>query len=79
MSASGFFQWRTSGGKEVKTNLPLLDFPYSKLPAADTSATACRQWRIRSKPVVCNRGNPSEQQQDNAGKCGGSWAAVNSM
>ncbi len=55
-SASGFFQWRTSGGKEVKTNLPLLDFPYSKLPAADKSATACRQWRIRSKPVVCNRG-----------------------
>ena len=60
MSASGFFQWRTSGGKEVKTNLPPLDFPYSKLPAADTSATACRQWRIRSKPVVCNRGKSGQ-------------------
>jgi hypothetical protein len=78
MSASGVFQWRTSGGKHAKTNLPLLDFPYSKLPAADESATACRLWRIRSKPVVCNRGNPSKQQHDNAGKWRRSRTMVNS-
>lgn len=77
MSASGFFQWRTSGGKQVKTNLPLLDFPYSKLPAADESATAARLWRTVSEPVVCNRGNPSEQQQDNAGQGRRSRTTVN--
>ena len=63
MSATGFFQWRTSGGKHEKTNLPLLDFPYSKLPAADTSATAARLWRTVSKPSLYNRGNPGWHRQ----------------
>jgi len=43
-------QWR-------KPCAPLVDFPYSKLPAAQSCATAVRQWRTSCKLVGYKRGN----------------------
>jgi hypothetical protein len=50
--ATGFFQWRASGANGQKWTAPLVNFAYSKIPAAQSCATGFAQWRTTCKLVI---------------------------